>query len=309
VAAAAFSSALVVIDASRRAQYALSRAVRMSATAGFPIDMVELVEPPPEHLQPLMPADIQAAIIAEANAAMSRRVRLLERRGLAASGSVLTGRPEIEVVRHVVGGGHDVVFTSGTGRGHASEHHLDRLNQKLLRTCPAAVWVVGRGGVAASRTILALIDPGIEAPEHRELSGRILARALSILDEAPDSRLLILHAWSALGERKVLAHAGLEAQVAYLRSAEQRARERVDELLRTLTLPEGRTEIRFAKGDVAAIATRVVRAERVDLVVMGTVARRGLGGLVIGNTAERVLAQLRCSVLAIKPDGWVSPIA
>jgi nucleotide-binding universal stress UspA family protein len=47
----------------------------------------------------------------------------------------------------------------------------------------------------------------------------------------------------------------------------------------------------------------------VDLVVMGTVCRTGIAGLFIGNTAELVLQQVNCSVLAVKPDGFVSPIA
>lgn len=42
---------------------------------------------------------------------------------------------------------------------------------------------------------------------------------------------------------------------------------------------------------------------------MGTVARSGLAGFVMGNTAERVLQRLRGSVLAIKPPGFVSPVS
>jgi len=41
---------------------------------------------------------------------------------------------------------------------------------------------------------------------------------------------------------------------------------------------------------------------------MGTVVRTGIEGFFIGNTAERILGQLRCSVLAVKPDGFVSPV-
>ncbi len=48
--------------------------------------------------------------------------------------------------------------------------------------------------------------------------------------------------------------------------------------------------------------------EGIDLVVMGTVARGGLAGLLIGNAAERMLRKLPCSVLAVKPDGFVSPV-
>ncbi|MGI9383250.1 MAG: universal stress protein, partial [Methyloligellaceae bacterium] len=46
-----------------------------------------------------------------------------------------------------------------------------------------------------------------------------------------------------------------------------------------------------------------------DLVVMGTVARAGIEGFLIGNTAESVLARLDCSVLAVKPPGFATPVA
>jgi len=45
----------------------------------------------------------------------------------------------------------------------------------------------------------------------------------------------------------------------------------------------------------------------IDVVVMGTVARTGIAGLVMGNTAERVLRCLRGSVLALKPTGFRTP--
>jgi nucleotide-binding universal stress UspA family protein len=48
--------------------------------------------------------------------------------------------------------------------------------------------------------------------------------------------------------------------------------------------------------------------QALDLLVMGTVARTGVAGFFIGNTAERVLRNLPCSVLAVKPDGFVCPV-
>jgi nucleotide-binding universal stress UspA family protein len=41
---------------------------------------------------------------------------------------------------------------------------------------------------------------------------------------------------------------------------------------------------------------------------MGTLGRTGISGLIIGNTAEAILDQLTCSVLAIKPPGFISPV-
>jgi len=46
----------------------------------------------------------------------------------------------------------------------------------------------------------------------------------------------------------------------------------------------------------------------VDLIVMGTVGRTGIPGLFIGNTAETVLRQVDCSVLTVKPWGFVTPV-
>ncbi len=46
----------------------------------------------------------------------------------------------------------------------------------------------------------------------------------------------------------------------------------------------------------------------VDLVVMGTLGRLSDRGVFIGDTAERILNRLECSVLALKPAGFVSPV-
>ena len=45
-----------------------------------------------------------------------------------------------------------------------------------------------------------------------------------------------------------------------------------------------------------------------DHVVIGTVGRSGIKGLLLGNTAEKVLDTCDSSILTVKPDGFVSPI-
>ena len=43
-------------------------------------------------------------------------------------------------------------------------------------------------------------------------------------------------------------------------------------------------------------------------IMMGTVGRTGIPGFIMGNTAETVLNRIDCSVLAIKPEGFVTPV-
>ncbi len=74
-------------------------------------------------------------------------------------------------------------------------------------------------------------------------------------------------------------------------------------------LPRGlRCKRHLLRGDPGEVIPRLVGERRIDLVVMGTVARTGVPGLIIGNTAERVLDQIGCSVLAVKPEGFITPV-
>lgn len=45
-----------------------------------------------------------------------------------------------------------------------------------------------------------------------------------------------------------------------------------------------------------------------ELVVLGTVGRQGISAALIGNTAEHVIDMLDCDVLAVKPEGFESPV-
>ena len=53
---------------------------------------------------------------------------------------------------------------------------------------------------------------------------------------------------------------------------------------------------------------KLIEKLNADVVIMGTVARTGISGFVMGNTAEQILDKVTCSVLAVKPPGFVSPV-
>lgn len=46
----------------------------------------------------------------------------------------------------------------------------------------------------------------------------------------------------------------------------------------------------------------------IELVVMGTVARAGLSGFITGNTAEMIINNINCSLLVVKPEGFITPV-
>ena len=67
-------------------------------------------------------------------------------------------------------------------------------------------------------------------------------------------------------------------------------------------------KLHIIQGEAKTEIPALVKSLGAELVVMGTVARSGVPGLLIGNTAESILNQLECSVLALKPEGFKSPV-
>jgi nucleotide-binding universal stress UspA family protein len=72
--------------------------------------------------------------------------------------------------------------------------------------------------------------------------------------------------------------------------------------LRAVLSPEPQVcvEHMLEEGDAASEILRVARKVPCDLIVMGTHGRTGLGRLLMGSVAERVLRRAPCPVLAVK---------
>jgi nucleotide-binding universal stress UspA family protein len=93
-----------------------------------------------------------------------------------------------------------------------------------------------------------------------------------------------------------------------LDQAEQVIREQLEQAgLRDLPAPV-RVHLADKVGRADEVILNCVEECHIDLLILGTVGRAGLPGITIGNTAERLLAELNSSVLAVKPPGFRSPI-
>ena len=58
----------------------------------------------------------------------------------------------------------------------------------------------------------------------------------------------------------------------------------------------------------AQLSAKLTFFSAIDLLVMDIIARSGISGALIGNTVERLLPHVFCSVLALKPDDFQCPI-
>ena len=67
-------------------------------------------------------------------------------------------------------------------------------------------------------------------------------------------------------------------------------------------------KINILKGNPRKLIPKMANELDASLVIMGTICRTGIPGLIVGNTAETVMNKVDCSILANKPQKFVSNV-
>lgn len=235
---------------------------------------------------------------------------------------VLMGTAFLEIIREVLRHGHDLVI-----KAPEDPAWLDRLfgtdDMHLLRKCPCPVWLVKHSTSKSYGRILAAVDvdagyPNPERTIRHKLNTKVLELAIS-LSLSDCAELHVAHIWEGVSESampgaflqlpaaKVIAH---DEQIRKLHDAG------LDDLLSDVVKSLDKDALRYlsqkrhlVKGQARKEIPRLAKSLKADLVVMGTVARIGVAGLFIANTAEAILEQIECSVLAVKPEGFETPVS
>lgn len=288
-------------------------ALRLAGTNRARVTLVDVVAPLPRlHRAVLGPGRVAEV---EAGLKVYRRESLRDLVGTTGAAgdidlTVRDGEPFIEVIRHVLAHGNDLVIVGGDEVEHGVTPELSSGLMHLLRKCPVPVWVM-RPPSSATPRILALVDPDPGDPGRDSLNAMVLELAMSMA-RRDEAELHVGHAWELVGEAKFrsAAYVGLsddevDQMVATVEAAH---REQLRVLLQPYGVDDLGAEVHVVAGEAGAVLPALAGRIDASLIVMGTVSRTGIAGLIIGNTAETILRSVRCSVLAVKPEGFTSPV-
>lgn len=238
-------------------------------------------------------AEILDGVVAEAAA-----------RGVAADRVIRIGAPGEHLCRLAIEGKYDLIVVATRSRSHASRLFFGSTAQRVLRSAPCAVWVVKASEVREIREIALATDLS-DAAQPALLTAIAVARAL-------DARLYLIHAVDQKELSYLLMSGVSTAEIAAARQrmlddahAQFQARLAVTDYR---TLPHG-IRIEMLEGAPDEVIPKFVDENGIDILVLGTHGRTGLSRLVLGNTAERILPHVQCSVIAVKPADFVSPYA
>ena len=180
--------------------------------------------------------------------------------------------------------------------GHRSESLVHTsLDWQLLRECPAPVLIVAEKRWHRARPVLATLDLGSTVATKRKLNRRVLDTARQLAD-ALGVELEII---TAIEVPVLLADLDLVDPGAYARQVQATMKPRITELSKEFVIPA--SDFRCKRGPVERVIASQAAKVGAQIVVMGTVGRKGVKARLLGNTAEKVLCHLKTDVLAIKP--------
>ena len=313
-----FKDILLVCDERSVHEALIGRAIWLAKSNGARLTLLDSVEAAPGELADMfgMLPDIRADDVADEVLAFHRE-RLarvagpIKAEGIETRELVLQGIPFVEIIRLVLRDGYDLVMKGAAGESEGSSLFFASTDLHLMRKCPCPVWVMRKSGRRQVARILAAVDPDPSDEQRHALNGLImdLATSLSKLD---GSELHVVNTWR-LKEENVLRNSGFArvsgAEVDLLLEARRKRSEaNLKQLLSGYPDDGAQRQVHLLKGPARQVIPDLAAKMKVELIVMGTVARTGIRGLIIGNTAEAILNQAHCSILAVKPPGFETPV-
>jgi nucleotide-binding universal stress UspA family protein len=299
------SSLLVDVEALADDQPALATARDLAAACHARLTIADVLPLVPSRARSFVTPALEQELVDHRAA----RLRDLAATVPGASTVLLRGRPATALIHEVQRGGHGLVVRAHDRDLAQPPRRFGAVDMELLRACPCPVWLVGRRPDAGRRwRIAAAIDATPEEAAGAELNTGVLDWAL-LLRDITGAELTLLHAWAPFGAGVLRSRVPAPEFAEYVAAAQRTADDAMRAFTRTHAARLAGVAVQVIQGEPEEAICRFVGEQAIDLVVMGTVARSGLRGLLMGNTAERVLQCLRGSVLAVKPPGFVSPVA
>jgi|TARA_B110000008_G_scaffold62230_1_gene62080 universal stress protein E len=173
----------------------------------------------------------------------------------------------------------------------------------LLRHCPAPVLLVKSSKPWANNRILASIDATSHDEGHRLINENILDFAEHLSDHfSTDLHLVNSYPMVALAFAMVPEVTAPDDIQKYIT---EQHKDECERYAKKYNINDD--HIHITEGDPDDVVEVMAKEIEADLIVIGTVAREGLSGVLLGNTAERIVDRVACDVLVIKPLDGVKP--
>ncbi|MDG1751345.1 MAG: universal stress protein UspE [Thalassotalea sp.] len=214
-------------------------------------------------------------------------------------------RPFEPIIEEVINNGFDIVI-KGT-------HQHDKLKSviftptdwHILRKCPCPVLLVKEHLWPMNGNIVAALNVGSDETEHQSLNFKITEEAIN-LSKLVKANVHLVNSFPGTPVNIAIEIPEFNASE-YNESMLNHHIDAMNEHANKFGISKEHTHVE--EGLPEDIIVRLADELDAELVILGTIGRTGISAALIGNTAEHLIDNLNCDVLALKPDGYISPLA
>ncbi len=301
---------------------ALAQAVALARNNQAYLTLVATLTETPEHFNLDSPGDMEREVRLAAFKSCQTAIEdfaEFHKNSVQIETKVLEGIPFLAIIQEVLQNGYDLLIKTVESDEGPMSHFFNTTDMHLLRKCPCPVWLIKPDQSKKLNRIVAAVDFDEAGNDGKNaaLNRQILEMAISLANQE-SAELHVVHAWQAIAESALSSlRSGLtEMEVdKYIADVKASREHRLSKLLNQARSWVGQDVFDSVElntyatnGRAEQVVADLIQTLEADLLVMGTVGRTGIPGFFIGNTAETILNNINCSVLALKPAGFVTPV-
>ena len=288
---------LVVIDPREETQFALERCKEISPEADLQLHVCTLVEP--------AAASEMAQILKEKKVWLNEQIEPYVELGYDITTELISsGRFYEGIIKVASKIGADFIFKPMRQHSLIRRVVLTSTDWNLIRFCPHPLLLVSNRNVVHGKPIIAAVDVCSHDSKHEELNRIVMQQSLRVA-AVLESEVNCVNAWFV--NSAVMAAGSVDAapyQIAHAQKIDHINESRA--LCEKYSIPGDRVFVE--EGSATFVVNHIAKEIDAGVVVIGTVARTGMSGFFVGNTAESVLESSTTDVMVVKQPGFECPL-
>lgn len=292
---------LVVISGKRKVHEALERALLFAEHGKIHIHIFNVIYQPIADLTDLLSnkhrEEMKQQYMADRELYLNEMAADVEKKGVKCSVEIAWNEEIHEAIEAVAKKRQpDLVIKRISAKASSINPFAMPTDRHLLRYCPAPLLLI-KDSKWSTGPVCAAVDPMAKDAAHKQLNSDVLEYA-KMLGKVSLNPTYVLTSYYVPPVSTAMGVPGMDYEM-ILSNTRKSYEVKLQEQVKSHTLPS--SDLHIVEGDAERAIPKFAKEQKVSLMILGTVGRTGISGAFIGNTAERVLAELTCEVLTIKP--------
>ncbi len=303
-----YTNILVIIDPAADDQKALKRAIELAERTGSKLTAFLSIFDFSYEMTTMLSSDerevMRLSVINAREQWLDNLVSQIPHKDVNITSKVVWhNRPFEAIINTVIDEKYDLVIKATHQHDKLKSVIFTPTDWHILRKCPCPVLLVKEHNWPENGNILSAVNIGSDEPEHQSLNRKITETAKE-LAEVIHANVHLVNSYPGTPVNIAIEIPEFDASL-YNDSMRVNHLEAMAEHAKSFNIDEDCTYVN--EGLPETVIETMSQELDAELVILGTIGRTGLSAALIGNTAEHVIDNLNCDVLALKPDGYISP--